>query len=126
MSARGLDGADERRKKTSDRGLESFKKTLADVKVENASLWWSRVNFDGKVVTLQENVGSVLKAVAELAWQYVTQVLQSVDSAFSEHWKRLVEQARCTETQVAIVLKTSVNCSDADVHREDANCTDTF
>lgn len=41
-------------------------------------------------------MGLALKAIVELAQQNVTQVVQSMGLASSEHWKRLVEQALWT------------------------------
>lgn len=55
------------REKTLDRYLVLVKKELAGVKLENAFLPWFRGNVDNKVVTLEEDVGSVIMAVAESA-----------------------------------------------------------
>lgn len=55
---------------------------------------WSCGNFEDKNVTLEEDVVSALKAMAKSAQQTVTQVAQSVKSAFSQHWKRFMEKAR--------------------------------
>lgn len=73
-------------------------------------------------MVLESEVGSALKAVIELAQHNVTQVVESVKSAFSEGCKPLMEQARWTVAQVANDLKVSVSRSDTGLHREIAKC----
>lgn len=60
---------------------------LDGVKGENASLWRSRGNVAEKIEASEADVGSALKAVAELAEHNVAQAEQSVDAAFTIYWK---------------------------------------
>lgn len=114
------------REKTLNRNLALVMKELAGVKGQNVSFWWSRGNVGDKIEALEANVGSALKVVTDSGQQNVTQVARSVESAFSEHRKRLMEQARWTKAQIANNLKTSVTCFDADFHRKVAKCATTL
>lgn len=73
------------REKTLNRTLASVRKSLAGVKVENASLWWARGSADEKVAALEAEVGLAPKVVADLDQLNKTQVAQSVDATFSDH-----------------------------------------
>lgn len=52
----------------------------------------------------------------------MTKSAQSVESAFSERWKRLMKQARCTKTHVANDVNASMNRSYAAVDSGISNC----
>lgn len=71
--------------KTLDHNLASLMKELAGAKVENAFLRWGHDNLDESIAVLENDVGSTLKVVAELAQYNVSQVARSVDSACSGH-----------------------------------------
>lgn len=75
----------EERETILDPTLASVKNRLAGLKVENASLRWSRGKVDEIIVALEKDVGLALKAVAESAQHNVMQVAGLVESAFSDH-----------------------------------------
>lgn len=70
---------------TLHRGSESVKKKLANVKVRNVSLRWSRGGVDEKVRAFEKNVGVSSMAEAASAQQIVSQFVHSVQTANSEH-----------------------------------------
>lgn len=56
----------------------------AGVKLENASLRWSRGNLDFMIVELEKDIGEFLKAAIELVHHSATQFAVSVELAFFE------------------------------------------
>lgn len=72
------------REKTLDYSFRSVKKS-ASAKLENKFVLWSRRNVDDAIVTLEEDVGSVFKAVADFVQRNVKEVAQGAEVAFSEH-----------------------------------------
>lgn len=73
------------RLKTFDIDLASVMKKLASVKVENASLRWSRNNVDEKFMALGKDMNMALTAVADSSQQSVSHIAHLVESAFFEH-----------------------------------------
>lgn len=70
-----------------------MKKGLANWKMQNASLRWSRGNFDVNVEAMEKDVGVAFTAVAGAAQQNVSYVAHSVEVEFFEQRERLTEQA---------------------------------
>lgn len=56
----------------------------------------------------------------------MTEVVGLIESAFSEHWIRLVKQERWTDAQVANDLKSSESSSDVGVYGAIATCSATL
>lgn len=68
-----------------DCNLGSVKKAFGGVKMESASLRWSSGNVNDKIESLEPDVGSTLKSMADWAPKKMSQVTQSVKNPFSEH-----------------------------------------
>lgn len=109
--------------KTFDRNLESVKKEWANVKTQNAFLWWRHGIIDETVRESEKDVGVSFKTSAESSQQNVLQVALFVGAAFSKHLERSTEQAGWTKPQISNDLKTLVLRSYASVHLEIARCT---
>lgn len=72
-----------KQKKSLDCNLLLVKMESVGVKVENASVWWSRANVNDKIEALEADVDSEAMALTESAQQSATQVAQSMEMASS-------------------------------------------
>lgn len=111
---------------TLDRNLPPVRKELACVKMEDSSLMGSHRKADDKIEALAAVVGSTLKTLPTSAEQNLTQVAQSFDAAFSDQWKKFMEQSRMTKARIVDGLKTFVVPSDVGIHREIAKSVATL
>lgn len=73
------------REKMFDCDSSSVKNKLVRVKVENACLKWSRVNFDEKLMTLEKDVNVAIKAATDSSQQSDSPIAFLIESRFSEH-----------------------------------------
>lgn len=88
---------------------------MVGVTFENAFFQYTDGYVDEKIMALEKDVVSVLKTAAESGQDNASKVVKLLWSAFPQHWKRLVEQARRRGVKLRMKF---VSCHDDGVHHE--------